>query len=750
MAAKEHEMAKKETATALMEAFDDLLKFLPVSELRLQVYNARKLFYQKAKLPGHSLLQLLETRSEEPAVARFLKVFNTWNNLLETDRNIDGAYQPLLLSTYQQIVHATGQEPFQRSMLFASHDLLSACKKIDPACGSLSKKERQFLLSAYQYLTRGALKTSPFSRLTTVQMLDLQRDAPELNWLKDRAVVTPNVALLPAFYAFFLQHPAFYRSLSLRLNPSVRLLDNGSYEWLHFDGEQESFQAMPVQPAVAILMELLQNIREKPFMELLLDLQERVDAPAEKLENFLLELTDYGLLAWKLPEPGTSAAWVSNLIQYLAHLPGADVFSEWIFLLQHLRSTARTLSYKPVSEALTDLTECKQLLDQLFAKHQQPIPQVPAARLFFEDVETGTVDFPAARQHINKWAAELHDCLQANPNVTFAGLRARIFQAASELLATGESMNFLDFCRACLQSPAAPESRTGVIDCPVVGALVMPFTENGKQRAVVNALYPGGGKLFARWLHLFPDTFRTALEQWQSTDMIPFPWQSWSNANFQPHTKNQTLEVPDGRFGKGLLLSQLQVKQTAGGPVLSDESGARIVLSDLGLEAPEWRPPVMQLLWHLGVPYISTAVFPAGSKERLSDGVYFTQRVEYQSLVLKRATWIIEPEPRKTWLLAWSNADFFATVRTRFQHLKIPRFVFVKPLANREKPQFVDMDSPVSVLLLEKTMRLHPERVLQIEEMLPLPEQWAGGASQKIPVEIAFEFRIDILRAASL
>lgn len=734
----QQESRENEAFARLLAAFDDLLNSLPVSPLRLQVYNARKAFYQRKKSPGKALLQPLEPLKGQPAAAHFFQCFAEWDTLSKGALSRQNAREIWLQAEYKQVLRAAREEPFQRALLFASHDLLEAIAGIDPASEKFGKKERQALLSACQYLTRGALKTSPFSRFTTVGLLDLRHETPALPaGMSTRAWITPNVALLPAFYACFLQQPAFYRQLSLHLNPSLRQHAE-HLEWLYFDGEREAFQSVAIQPAIRLVMQAFASRRELPFMELQLLLQEQVDASAEKLEDFIRELTDFGLLSWNLPETGASADWLSNLIRYLSHLPAADVFSEWIFMLQQIRATARALPFKTVAEALRDMQSLQHSLNELFEKHHQPAPALPASRLFFEDVEALPENISIIPKELENWTTDLQNCLKNCPPGPVPEFRTQLATRAEQLLAPGENMNFLDFCRAFFEHPPQTETRRSAPDCPVVGALLMPFEENGKKRAVVNALYPGGGKLFARWLHLFPEHARSTLEAWQGDELMLFPWQGWSNANFQPFTRKNTLAVPDGKFNgsdKALLLSELQVKRTATGPVLTDGGGKRLLFTDLGLEAPEWRPPVMQLLWHLGVPYISTAFFPEGEKQALEDGVIFTERIEYQSLVLRRSKWLIPPEAWHAVLAARSGAVFFDRIGEQFRAWQIPRQIFVRPLADREKPQFIDLHSPLSVLLLEKMMRKHEGALFQVEEMLPLPEQWITGAALEITVE---------------
>ena len=86
-----------------------------------------------------------------------------------------------------------------------------------------------------------------------------------------------------------------------------------------------------------------------------------------------------------------------------------------------------------------------------------------------------------------------------------SAFRSKLYQFARDYLKEGEAIDFLTFSQRFLE--AWNQLGTEQLDAPSysgkMGALLQVFEENGNYKAVVNALYPGGGKLFARWLPLF-------------------------------------------------------------------------------------------------------------------------------------------------------------------------------------------------------------------------------------------------------
>ncbi len=297
-----------------------------------------------------------------------------------------------------------------------------------------------------------------------------------------------------------------------------------------------------------------------------------------------------------------------------------------------------------------------------------------------------------------------------------------------------------DAGRVGINPPVQPRHRGKV------GALLQIFQENGQYKAVVNAMYPGGGKLFARWLPLFPAEVSEQLKNWSVSAPlaeVSFPWQGWSNANFQPPISDVSLAVPDGRVGhlpggRAILLGDLAVRKNDQGlPQLIDKQSKRpIEFNDLGLESPETRPPVMQVLWHLGVPYISSeSLLPEGYSSVLIGNVRQRRRQEFRSLVLTLAAWEL---PQEVWGKLFSNgesqAERVGLAIAALKALGIPQRFFGQFTGRREKPQFFDMQSPISMLLLEKNLRGGSGNLL-LTEMLPMPEQWLGERAAEFVIE---------------
>jgi hypothetical protein len=419
------------------------------------------------------------------------------------------------------------------------------------------------------------------------------------------------------------------------------------------------------------------------------------------------------------------------------------------------------MPFQRIDDAQSLQRETIQEIKKFLEKYGEKMPPIPPEQVFFEDVmQEHQYALPAGV--IEALTGQLAQCWKQQKPGVLPSFRSRLYAFAENYLTEHESVDFLKFARCFLEDGSSDSKKRQMVSGngnpqrlsqsnPIpyqgqMGALLQIYQENGAYKAVVNAMYPGGGKLFARWLPLFPAGVTEQVKNWHDSgpaSLIEFPWQGWSNANFQPAFSAVSLAVPDARTkhlsgGRTILLADIAVGKDANGfpQLLEKQSNRPILFTDLGLEAPETRPPVMQVLWHLGVPFVSSDLLLSGRlKGAVVNGIYRQNRVEYQSLVLSRAAWEF---PEEVWRNLFSEGDTQAErIGIAIVNLKsegIPRRFFGQFVGIREKPQFFDLESPVSMLLLEKKLR-NGSGTFRLTEMLPTPEQWLGDRVGEFVVE---------------
>lgn len=768
-------VGRKQVADAhfsLQQAWDALLAALHHdSPLRTAVYNARKQFFQRQKQPAPALLQQLAGQTDIAEANTLLQALARYElaqqaldtTLLDHRQQVESA----LLRNFEVLQHIAANPNFQRALLFASHSLFKQLRPFgEKSVDKFGKKERQVALSVLQYATRMATKTSPLSRFTTVgwKKLDQLATKPAEHQEFDKTVVTPNVTLLEAIYTLLLTEPAFYRTLDLALNPCLVATGPEKYAWLYYDGAVESIQEAQASPLLDHLVEvLLENKRQLNYEKLLGHLTDNVEATAEALEAFIRDLADLGFLEWVLPENGLSPSWCSNLYQYLGFLSGTPLIVDTAALLHWLRTTARTFQYLAPEAVLEAQVAAAEQVRLFFEKYGQPEIRVPIESLFFEDA-TSEVTCSIPEEDLRVLLSQLADCWETRPPKTAPPDRAELANFIARHFTQHESIEFMAFCR---QFMAGPPAATNADQAPapnpagelpqqaspnarVLGALIQPYRDKqGHWHAVVNHLFPGGGKLYARWLHLFPPTVQEALREWNfSSNQAPFSWQSWSNANFQPPLYPVQLHLPGGRRlaqapVANVYLGNIHIAQSASGPCLwNADTGAPVVLTDLGLESPDSRPPAIQVVWRLGVPYVSVDALLPGDlwKPLYDEGIWYRARFEYRQLVLARAAWSVTPSVWKSWLMPDADwVDFFMRIREVLRALGVPALFFAS--FSGEKPQYYDQNSPVLMVLFQKSLE-RGSGTLFLTEMLPQPAGAIAEQEGARAAEFAVEWKL--------
>lgn len=729
---------------ALRDLFQAALTALPESPLRTDIYNTRRTWHrQTVSRQWTTVAWNSDLESACADLCRALQVWNQWVKALQTQRTLAGqAWEVQLEAECRHLQQLAGLPVLQKGLLYASHDLLRRLPAFqEKESGGWVKKDRQIARSLWQYATRAIFKTSPLSHFTSVSMLEtapsLPKEFDELppGFASDRAVVTPNVCLLPALYALLLEDASFYRALFVTLNPCVTGLMQAQYEWLYFDGELEGIQRTVATPALDFVVEtLLATDRRIEYITICEQLQEATEAPLKSVEKYLLELLATGLLLWEWPESGLSPAWCGKLYQFLGFIPQASpLVTETAQLLQWLRTAARSLPFQPVEAAMGTQQEALLQIRTLFERYGAEAPPIPPEQVFFEDV-LADVAVPWPPAVLDGFATQLAACRRARvgrPLPADHPVRSELL--FDELEAAGASgVPFMELASKMQASHLSADaaSRLHPPEPGRLGVLLQPYCENGRWKAVVNALFPGGGKLMARWMHLFPTSMQQQLAGWFDPQAAPFPWQDWHNASFQPAVSARRLVVPGGRTAGGkdaVLLGRLRVGRNAQGclHLFDTADGVPFYLSDLGLEAPDTRPPHMRLLWHLGVPWVSKSALSTAPPTTTGPGWVYWARDEFDDLVLARARWQLAPDFLPAPDLAISPAARFWALRRRLADIGLPRLFFAKAMSapgeRPDKPQYFDADSPFAMQEFEKWAARQAGPML-LTEMLPLPE----------------------------
>ena len=277
-------------------------------------------------------------------------------------------------------------------------------------------------------------------------------------------------------------------------------------------------------------------------------------------------------------------------------------------------------------------------------------------------------------------------------------------------------------------------------------------------KAVVNATFPGYGKLTGRFLHLFPAEITEQLRIWNSrigagSLMAENTDASYFNANLHPPLLEYEIAVPEGHGNLSgekqlqagnILVAADQEQQSL--KLIHASSGQAVRIFDLGLQNINTRSPFFQLLERFSpTAYIYTTPLTRAINLHLYENreltdVLVVPRIVYEdTLILQRKSWKIAQKA-----LPYRNSqepdwDYLARLEEWRQLHAIPEEVFVSVTTSAEyatlsveekrnigkddyKPQYISFKNPLLIGLFEKMLRKVP-RFLVLSEMLPSSRQ---------------------------
>ena len=254
------------------------------------------------------------------------------------------------------------------------------------------RKERGLEASLVRYLSRTALKLSPFSTLTRVAMCEAVEDGTSFvpkgidfrssTW-RAHSLSRVKRNLLDQLSDLLVRHPPFREQLSVRLNSTIepvaperyRFLQPGAWE-LGEEGDKLVYRKPSLiqvslrGPLVQWLLERLSD-REPSYREVVSELAEAFPSHGQRdLSRLLDKFLDLGFLIWQLP-------WTSD-----------DLHLE-LRMLEHLE-TMTDDRLRPVVSKLRELVR----LEATYPTRREPATAVRCSRRLAE--ETWTAVAPLA------------------------------------------------------------------------------------------------------------------------------------------------------------------------------------------------------------------------------------------------------------------------------------------------------------------------------------------------------------------
>jgi len=297
------------------------------------------------------------------------------------------------------------------------------------------------------------------------------------------------------------------------------------------------------------------------------------------------------------------------------------------------------------------------------------------------------------------------------------------------------------------------------------GSLVQFFIQPGNNNeehlvGVINLIYPGLGKLFSRFMHLFNREMTDQLCEWnnslssdgafilsEGTDVF------YLNGNLHPPLLSYEIHVPGGHnalpSSRQIPLTELEVKPTESGrklQLIHKPTQKRIYVENLGFHGHRGRSSLFQLLEYFNISEYLTVeplmkvvrtlvhhwekpVEESDVTDNPDETIRIYPRVVYNDqIILNRKTWIIPSGKLPVRRQGETDWEYFVKVDGWRRGLRIPDEVFVhvkdgvpsilKPVHEDENSQYISFRNPFLVDLFEKLI-LQVPFALKIVEMLP-------------------------------
>lgn len=306
--------------------------------------------------------------------------------------------------------------------------------------------------------------------------------------------------------------------------------------------------------------------------------------------------------------------------------------------------------------------------------------------------------------------------------------------------------------------------------------LLPPSPAGGQFQAVLTNAFTGYGRMFSRFLHLFPAEVTAEIRknnaELAGSDVFAENCDAAiTNVNAHPWPMDSEIWMPNGQYirpaGKRISLKDVDIRLASECSVELAEriSGKTVFVFDLSFQTPRERSRLFNLLRRLCTRHQAAIDLIASSlneiyesRAPIDNDTQILPRIVFDGrLVLQRKTWLLPKEkvPRRR----SGESDWRYYVRVRDWQLRygLPDDVFIcvvdglvvndlsvqQVQALKEddhKPQYLSFRNYFLVTRLEKALSRCPGR-LAIREMLPDPSQMLHSRGNRWATEFLVQWR---------
>jgi len=351
---------------------------------RRDLFNSRPLSLQRT-----ALLSALLSDNHREIVLRF-------SSLLVERAALAGQllqiYQTTLVAERRAIQQATERASFLKGVLLSSPSLARNVKRYQQTEPTrLNSRDEQIERGLLRYLTRAAMKATPFSTFCTVipgRLHVTSESDPEISLAgsieHQRSYLRLNKSLYTVLWAALRMHATARESLEVALNPTLEATAS-QWVFLTSHGDREIFRRVTRNDATDLVQDIASS-RRATFGELTkaLATDSRVEATAEEAALYVNSLVEIGLLRYRSAVPEQEVNWDKSFQAVLDHCEGNDAALEMRSLLALLRRDVDLAETSDADQRATLFEGMRETVRSVAERLSlPPIPRADA--LVFED-----------------------------------------------------------------------------------------------------------------------------------------------------------------------------------------------------------------------------------------------------------------------------------------------------------------------------------------------------------------------------
>lgn len=290
------------------------VKEAPTGKLRSELLDLKRGVFN-LRWPRHSAEAWL-TRSQSVCLDEYRSL---WNEVEHTRTQYEHQFAIDSESAALALRAALDLDIFKKGLVLASPSLYQAATAYEQR-GRSSRRAKKVELALLRYLTRTAMKTTPFGTFCTVVPGRMQKGTDstgELSVAGDlratSSVVRLNKRLLRPLLRFLATNRNARQKLSVEVNP-LRWEVADAVRLLVLDGNRETFHRIRRTAVIEWLIDALPPGRSRSLAEIQRDLSDFSNATENECEKYVDRLLELGFLRFQLPETDQIIRWEDPVI----------------------------------------------------------------------------------------------------------------------------------------------------------------------------------------------------------------------------------------------------------------------------------------------------------------------------------------------------------------------------------------------------------------------------------------------------